>query len=329
MHHIVSDGWSMEIFIQELATLYKAICEGQPNALPDLPIQYADYAVWQRQWLRGEIMEEQLSYWKRQLAGMIPLDLPTDYPRPPVQTYHGDYQTLVLPAVASEALRELCRQESVTLFMTILAVFKVLLYRYTEQEDIVVGTSIANRDRREVEGLIGFFINMLVLRTDLSNNPSFRELLNRVREVTLGAYTHHDLPFENLVEVLQPERTLSHTPLFQVVFTFQNDPSPRLKLPGLITSSIKVDNGASHFDLMLFVADRKQDIILGLQYNKDLFNAATIARLLRYLGKLLEEFASHPETRLLDIPLLSEDQESSVADTPSTRYEHRQDQFFF
>ena len=207
MHHIVYDGWSYDIFLRELAAIYDAFSSGKPSPLPELPIQYADFAHWQREWLQGEVLKSQRDYWKQQLNGSLPiLQLPTDYPRPPVQTYQGEYQSLELPKNLTQALKDLSQQERVTLFMTLLAAFQTFLYRYTGQEDIIVGTPIAGRNQVEAEGLIGFFVNTLALRTYLSGNPSFPELLGRVREVALGAYAHQDLPFEKLVEELQPER---------------------------------------------------------------------------------------------------------------------------
>ena len=213
MHHIASDDWSMGVLSRELATLYESFSTGKSSPLPELPIQYADFAVWQR--LQGEVLETQLSYWKNQLDGAPPLlELPTDRPRPAIQTYRGAVESALLPKSLSEALRILSQQEDVTLFMTLIAAFKTLLYRYTGQENIVVGSSIANRTRVEIEGLIGFFVNTLALRTDLSGNPSFRELLGRVCDVAFGAYAHQDLPFEKLVEELQPERNMSHSTFF-------------------------------------------------------------------------------------------------------------------
>ncbi|KKK44340.1 hypothetical protein LCGC14_3167270, partial [marine sediment metagenome] len=243
-HHIVSDGWSLGVFARELGALYKAFFNafsmGPPSTLTELPIQYADFAHWQQQWLQGEVLETQLDYWKEQLVGGLPvLQLPTDRPRPAVQTFRGEKQSLLLPKELCETLKALSRREGVTLFMTLLAAFKTLLYRYTGQEDMVVGSPIAGRTRVEFEGLIGFFVNTLVLRTSLSGNPSFRELLGRVSDVTQGAYAHQDLPFEKLVEVLQPERSLSYSPLFQVMFVLMNAPQEALDLPGLTAAPMK------------------------------------------------------------------------------------------
>ncbi|RMF30995.1 MAG: non-ribosomal peptide synthetase, partial [Chloroflexi bacterium] len=256
MHHIVSDGWSMGVFVREIAALYAAFAAGEPSPLPELPIQYADFAAWQRKWLQGETLEKQLAYWKEQLSGSPPvLELPTDRPRPSVQTSRGASFAFALPQDLSQAIQALSQEEGVTLFMTLLAAFQTLLYRYTGQEDICVGTPIANRNRPEIEGLIGFFVNTLVLRTDLSGNPRFTELLKRVREVALGAYAHQDLPFEMLVEALQPQRDMSHSPLFQVMFVLQNVPLEALELPDLTLRPVDVDRGTATFDLTLSMAE--------------------------------------------------------------------------
>ena len=222
LHHIITDGWSTGVLVRELTTLYQAKVSGQPIPLAPLPIQYADYALWQREWLQGEVLQGQLAYWRKQLADLSPLTLPTDHPRPAVQTYRGAIQSLQLSAPMSEKLMALSRQEDVTLFMLLLAMFQVLLMRYTGQRDISVGTPIANRRQAELEEVIGFFVNTLVLRTDLSGNPTLQQMLGRVREVCLGAYAHQDIPFEKVVEELEPERDLSRSPLFQVLFVLQN-----------------------------------------------------------------------------------------------------------
>ena len=306
MHHIVSDGWSMAVLIQELAALYEAFLRGKPSPLAELPIQYADFAHWQRQWLQGEVLAHQLSYWQQQLAGAKPvLELPTDRPRPAVQTFRGASTTLALPAPLSQELKSLSQRSGVTLFMSLLAAFQTLLYRYSEQEDILVGTPIANRNSVEIEGLIGFFANTLVLATDMKGNPSFRELLARVREVALQAYAHQDLPFEKLVEELQPSRNLSHSPLFQVMFQLLNDPVSTLKLAGLTVNSLKVDSGTAKFDLSLSMVDTEQGLIGSLEYNTDLFDAGTINRMLGHFQTLLEGIVANPEQQLSDLPLLT------------------------
>jgi aspartate racemase len=306
MHHIVYDGWSYDIFLRELAALYNAFSSGKPSPLPELPIQYADYAYWQHEWLQGEVLESQRDYWKQQLNGNLPiLQLLTDYPRSPVQTYQGGYQSLELPKNLTQALKDLSQQERGTLFMTLLAAFQTLLYRYTGQEDIIVGTPIAGRSKVEVEGLIGFFVNTLALRTYLDGNPSFQELLGRVREVALGAYAHQDLPFEKLVEELQPGRDRSRTPLFQVMFVLQNTPTSALELPGLTVNPLNIDSGTAKFDLTLFITETAQGLRASLEYNTDLFNAATITRMLGNFHTLLKGIVANPQQRLSDLPLLT------------------------
>jgi amino acid adenylation domain-containing protein/non-ribosomal peptide synthase protein (TIGR01720 family) len=307
MHHIVSDGWSMGVLIRELAALYEAFSTGKPSPLPELPIQYADFAHWQRQWLQGEVLAAQLSYWQQQLTGAPALlELPTDRPRPGVQTFRGATQFLALPEPLSQKLKTLSQRSGVTLFMTLLAAFQTLLYRYTGQEDICIGSPIANRNRSETEELIGFFVNTLVLRTDMSENPSFQELLARVREVTLGAYAHQDLPFEQLVEALQPERNLSHQPLFQVMFALQNAPMPALELPSLTLSSLEIESGTAKFDLTLSMEDTEQGLVGSLEYNTDLFDAASISRMLGHFQTLLEGIVDNPDLHLSDLPLLTQ-----------------------
>ena len=307
MHHIVSDDWSMGIFTQELAALYEAFSSGSPSPLAELAIQYADFAAWQREWLRGKVLETQFAYWKQQLGGSLPvLELPADRPRPPVQTYRGALQSWVLPEYLVEELKVLSQQEGVTLFMTLLAAFKILLYHYTGQTDISVGSPIANRNWSEVEGLIGFFVNTLVLHTDLGGNPTFRELLGRVREMALGAYAHQDLPFEALVEELQPERDVSRNPLFQIMFAFQNASTSSLELPGLTLDPLKIDTGTAMFDLTLFIDNTEQGLVSVIEYNTDLFDDTTIARMIGHYETLLQGIVAAPEQRLADLPLLTE-----------------------
>jgi amino acid adenylation domain-containing protein len=309
MHHIISDGWSMSILVRDVTTLYTSFKKGETAELPLLPIQYADYAVWQRAWLTGEVLERQLSYWRKQLGGTLPvLELPADKPRPPVQTYNGAHRALELSQATSDALKKLSRQHGVTLFMTLLAAFKVLLSRYTGLQDVLVGTPIAGRNRTELEGLIGFLVNTLVIRTDLSGNPPFKELLNRVREVTLGAYQHQELPFEKLVDVLQPTRDPAHTPLFQVMFAFQNALQAELKLEGLDLSEIETADDSAKFDLTLVMSERDGRIAGTLVYNTDLFEATTIERLSKHFANLLEGIVADPSQRLMQLPLLSDEE---------------------
>jgi amino acid adenylation domain-containing protein len=305
-HHIASDGWSTGILLREIVALYESFSAGEASPLADLPIQYADYAVWQREWLRGEVLERHLSYWKEKLAGISPLELPTDHPRPAVQTYNGARQSFAVPMNLCESLKELSRQQGVTLFMTLLAAFKVLLYRYTGQEDVVVGSPIAGRGRVEIEGLIGFFVNTLVLRTDLSGNPPFRELLKRVRESSLYAYTHQDLPFEKLVEELQSKRDLGHHPLFQVMFAFQNFPMQSVKLPGLTASPVKFQNDTAKFDLTLAMVEKEGKLDGSFEYSTDLFDETTIKRMIGHFQTLLEGVVANPDQRLSDLPILTE-----------------------
>jgi amino acid adenylation domain-containing protein len=307
MHHIVCDGWSTGILIREMASLYEAFCSGKPVLLPDLPIQYADFAHWQRGWLEGEVLETQLAYWKRQLGGAPPLlDLPTDHPRPTVQTFRGAHQSLRLSQNLIAGLKTLSRQHGVTLFMTLLAAFKILLHCYTSQDDISIGTPIANRNRLELEGLIGFFVNTLVVRTDLSGDPDFPELLRRVREVCLGAYAHQDLPFERLVEELHLERNLSRNPLFQVMFVLQNNRLEKLELQGLTLNPFQVDSETTHFDLTLHIADAGTELIATVAYNTDLFDASTIAGMLQRLEIVLQAICTSPDRHLSELQLLTQ-----------------------
>jgi amino acid adenylation domain-containing protein len=309
MHHIVSDGWSIGVFIRELTALYKAFSTGQPSALPSLPVQYADFAHWQRERLTSELLREQLAYWKRQLGGSLPtLELPTMRPRPPRQTFNGATESFALAPDLSEALNTLSRKHGVTLFMSLVAAFQTLLYRYTGQEDILVGTPVAGRTRLETENLIGFFVNTLVLRTDLSGAPSFAELLNRVREVSLEADLHQDVPFELLVEELQPERSLRHTPLFQVMFAMQNAPLPELSLQGLSVKPIEIESEAAKFELTLSMRETREGLVGTFEYNTDLFDQASMTRMVRHFEQLLEGVVAEPEQRITDVAMLTEDE---------------------
>jgi amino acid adenylation domain-containing protein len=307
MHHIVSDGWSMGVLVRETARLYEAYASGEEPALEALAIQYADFAVWQRQWLRDEALERQLGYWRERLRGAPPvLELPTDFPRPAKHSHHGETHAFELPADLMGGLRALSRQEGVTLFMTLLAVFNVLLHRYTGQEDILVGTNVANRNRAETEGLIGCFINQLVLRTDLSGDPTYRELLGRVRETTLGAYTHQDLPFEKLVEELQPERDRSRSLLFQAKLEVQ---SAALEQGGggkssLTLSPLVIPNKVARYDLYMSLYELPQGMKGSLLYNADLFRPGTIARMVEHFEALLRAVVERPDARLGELTQL-------------------------
>jgi amino acid adenylation domain-containing protein/FkbH-like protein len=301
LHHIISDGWSHGILINEVRALYEAFAQGRPSPLAELELQYADYAVWQRRWLSGEVLEAQLDYWRRQLAGApTMLEMPTDRPRPAVQTFNGARASVVIEWELRDALDRLSRREGSTLYMTLLAAFQVLLCRYSEQTDVVVGSPVANRNRREIEGLIGFFANTLVLRTSLDGNPSFQELLGRVREVALGAYMHQDVPFEKLVEELQPERSLSHQPLFQVLFNFltaQNAAALQAGAsaqPRLTARSLNEGSRTAKFDLNLALVEAERELVGSLEYNTDLYDHATVERMLKHFKILLESIAADP-----------------------------------
>ena len=316
MHHIVSDGWSIGVLIHELSSLYTAFTNEKSSPLPELPIQYADFACWQREFLQGEVLENQLSYWRQKLEGISALNLPIDRPRPAVQSYRGCRKLLQLPKQLSQNLETLSQQHKVTLFMTLLAAFKVLLYRYTQQEDIAIGSPVANRNRIEIEPLIGFFVNSLVLRTDLSENTTFLELLQRVKQTALGAYAHQDLPFEKLVEELHPERHLNQNPLFQVVFALQNAPMKALELPGITLSPQQLDVETTRFDLEFhlwestphnnFWVEDSGGISGFVIYSTDLFDETTITRMLEHFRILLEGIVKNPEQRLSELPVLSE-----------------------
>lgn len=315
LHHIASDGWSLGILMRELGALYTTF-SGDTSPLPELPIQYADFACWQRECLQGEALERQLNYWKSQLADLPILNFPTDKSRPAVQTYRGATHNLLLSSTLTASLEALSKQAGVTLFMTLLAAFQTLLYRYTGQDDIAVGSPIANRNRSELESLIGFFVNSLVLRVNVADNPTFRELLERVKEVTLAAYEHQDLPFEKLVEELHPERDLSRNPLFQVVFALQNAPMQPLELPGLKLQPLKFDVTTTRFDLELHLwqsgyglsglwEEELEGVSGFIAYNTDLFDAEMIARFTTHFQNLLAGIIANPDTRIADLPLLS------------------------
>ncbi|HEX8351419.1 MAG TPA: amino acid adenylation domain-containing protein, partial [Pyrinomonadaceae bacterium] len=316
MHHIVSDGWSMGVLVREVAALYGAYAAGAVESpLAELPIQYADFAVWQREFLQGERLEAELAYWRGRLGGELPvLELPTDRPRPAMLTHRGARQTHTLPPALVAALRDLGREEGATLFMVLLAAFKVLLMRLGGQTDVIVGSPIANRNRAEVEPLVGFFVNTLALRTDLSGDPGFRDLLARVREVCLDAYAHQDVPFEKLVEELQPERDLTRSPLFQVMFVLQNASNVALELPGLSLNLLDGETETAKFDLMLTCVERGDALDGVLEYNTDLFDADTVARLWQHFGTLLDAAVDAPGERVGRLPLLDEAQRRQLLD---------------
>ncbi|EMJ6443689.1 MULTISPECIES: non-ribosomal peptide synthetase [Bacillus] len=309
IHHIVFDGWSTKVFFKELSTLYEGYVLNKPVILPELPIQYADYSLWQHELLQSDNLKEQLEYWNQQLGDKSSvLELPTDYTRPKRQTYRGNLLKFNLPKDLSDKLHTLSHQEDSTLFMTLLAAFKTLLYRYTGQENLLIGTPIANRQQEEIENLIGFFVNTLILKTDLSNNPSFRELLQRVRDTTLNAYSHQDLPFEILVEKLQPERDASYSPLFQVMFTEQNSNLSVIQLPELTMSVEEVYNGTSKFDLTMFVSDERDGIVISIEYNSNLFDESTIRRMANHYQTLLESIVANVNQSISELPIMEKEE---------------------
>ncbi len=306
MHHIITDAWSVEILLRELWELYEAFRRGERSPLTELPLQYADFASWQRQWLTGEVLASQLSYWKQHLSGELPvLDLPFDKPRPTVQNYRGASQSLMLPAALSESLKALSRDCGVTLFMTLLAAFQTLLYRYCGQEDIIIGSPIAGRNRSEIQNLIGFFVNTIVLRSHLAEAATFREVLFRARDAALGAFAHPELPFEKLVEELQPERHLGRNPIFQVWFNMLRENRDRAEKAGLTVEVMRSPQVVAKFDLTLAAVESPEGLFLEFSYNTDLFEAATIARMLSHLQNLLAEIAIDLDTPIARLSLLS------------------------
>jgi amino acid adenylation domain-containing protein len=316
MHHIVSDGWSMEVLFRELPVLYETYCESRKSPLPELPVQYADYAVWQREQLAGEVLDRQMAYWKVRLAGAPELlELPTDHPRPAVQTFRGAQERIELPLELLERLERLARSEGATLYMVMLSAFQVLLSKYAGSEDVVVGSPIAGRTRKEIEELIGFFVNTLVLRTDLSGDPAFREVLRRVRQVTLGAYEHQEVPFEKLVAELQPERSLSHSPLFQVVFTLQDRNQPAGGFAGLQAWAVGAELGTTKFDLELNFVVHEEGLRGGLAYSTDLFERSTVEQMLERLHRVLEQVAQNADVRLSQLELLAAEEREQVLGT--------------
>jgi amino acid adenylation domain-containing protein len=313
MHHIVSDAWSSHLLVREITELYVAQVQGRPASLPELPIQYADFSVWQRQWLSGTQLERQVDYWKERLAGALgPLALPMERPRPPVQTSHGASLTITLSSELCSAITELSRREGVTLFMTLLAGFYALLFRYTGRPDLIVGSPIANRTRSEIEGLIGFFVNTLALRADLSGTQTVRELLALVRQVCLGAYTYQDVPFEKLVEVLQPVRDVSYSPIFQVMFELQHAPVSELTVPGLHITTVEVESLTAKFDLTLTLCETEGGLTASMEYNTDLFFADSMSRMLHHYELILRDMTARPGATIDELRLLTDREEQLV-----------------
>ncbi len=313
MHHIISDGWSIGVFVRELGTYYEGFCSGEAVSLPDLSIQYADYALWQREWLQGTNREVQLSYWTKKLEG-IPtiLELPADYPRPPIQTFSGALVNCILPSKVVLELEKLSREEGATLYMTLLTAFQVLLHRYSGQDSLCIGIPVANRNRPEIESIIGFFVNMLPIRADFTAGTTVRDMLQQVRETTLEAFDHQDLPFEQLVEVMQPERSLTHSPLFQVIFDLQTKQMSTIELPGLSTTPMNVELGESKFDLELTMVEVPEGMLASFNYNTALFQAERIERMMVHYCTLLEQMAAYPDRPVDEIRILTNEELEQV-----------------
>ncbi|HEY9650394.1 MAG TPA: condensation domain-containing protein, partial [Coleofasciculaceae cyanobacterium] len=303
IHHIIFDGWSHSVFMRELGIIYAALSARQPSPLPELSIQYADYAQAQRQWLQGEVFSSGLDYWKQQLSGNVPaLELPTDFPRPPIPSYRGTYQPLELSENLTAALKKLSYQQGVSLFVTLLAAFKTLLYLYTQQEDMIVCSPVVGRHRVETKALIGYFNNVVVMRTDLSEQPSFQELLRRVSRVSSETFAHQDMPLQKVAEL----PNLVRTPLTRAMFVLQNIPNQSLELDGLTVDSLYVDREIANFDLSLSLQEKAGKLTGGLQYKTDLFKAATIAQMIEHFQTLLESLVANPEQCISDLPLLTQ-----------------------
>ena len=312
MHHIVSDEWSMGVLINEVNRLYAAYSRGEASPLEELPIQYADYAVWQREWLRGEALDHQVSYWREQLEGVEALELPTDYRRPVIQSHEGAGEGVLIPAETLDRLRELGRREGVTMFMLLMSAFKILLHRYGGQEQIVVGTPIAGRNQLELEPLIGFFVNMLAIKTDLGGEPSIREAISREREASLEAYAHQDVPFEKIVEELQPERDLSRHPIFQVTFVYEKATEERVAAENLRLSEFGTGFTQAQYDLGLTVVEGARGLAAAIEYCKALFDGVRVRRMLWHLRMLLEGMAEDADRKIGQIEILSESEKAQI-----------------
>jgi amino acid adenylation domain-containing protein len=326
MHHIISDGWSMGILYHEMTVLYQALREGSASPLPPLPLQYADYALWQREWLQGELLQKQLAYWHQQLANLAPLDLPIDHPRLPLQTFRGSLLSFTLPADLVQKIRALCRQEGITLFIVLLSAFQMVLARYTGLDDIAVGTPIAGRTKVELEGLVGFFVNTLVIRTNLSGNPSLRDILHTVRNVAEAAFNHQDVPFEKLVEELRPERNVSQNPLIQTLFSLRIPVDNTRDIAQLRLRVKGQESQTTQFDLMLTMSEVQDSIVGQFQYNTNLFDISTIQRIAEHFSALLQAIVDTPQQTLWDTPILSyEEQRKMLHAWNATQCDYPQD----
>ncbi|HEY0726764.1 MAG TPA: condensation domain-containing protein, partial [Pyrinomonadaceae bacterium] len=321
LHHIVADGWSVTLLVQELAALYAAYRNGEESPLPELQVTYADYALWQREWLQGERLEQQLAYWREQLHGELPvLQLPLAQVRTKKRRHRGALETVRVSRELTTEMRELGRREGTTLFMTMLAAWQVLLVRMSGASDILVGTPVAGRGSREVEGLIGFFVNTLVLRTQLTGEQSFAEVLKRVREVCLEAYAHQEVPFERIVEELQPDRDLNHPPLFQVLFSLQNAPLPQIDLPGIRMRVEDTTNNTAKFDLALEITEDADELACVWQYDTDVLEAATIKRMAAHYKTLLSSIVANPTREIHELPLLTETEQRALLTEHNTTH---------
>ena len=326
MHHIIADGWSMDVLVREVGALYQAYLRGESSPLPELEIQYADYAVWQRDWLTGDVLDQQLAYWQEQLAGApTVLELPTDKPRPPVQSYRGATLVFSFSRELTAKLHALSRREVATLYMMILSAVEVLLYRYSGQQQMLIGMPIANRTRLQVEKLIGFFVNQLVVKGEVRGDQKFIDLLRHVREVVLGAYTNQDVPFERVVETLNPERDMSRSPLFQVVFSWQNAPSSRLKLENIELSPVEIEHKAVRYDIELVLWEDEGRIFGHIDYDTDLYEEATIRRMSRHLTQLLESITNDPNQYISNLDLLEDSEKRQLAQWNQTLVDYPQD----
>jgi amino acid adenylation domain-containing protein len=325
LHHSIVDRWSWRILLKELFGIYEAFLENKPSPLPNLPVQYGDYAAWQQAYLEDEQLKPLLEYWIKQLQGAPPvLDLPTDFPRPMRQSFVGAYESITIPQEVERTLRRLGQQQGATLFMTLLTAFNILLARYSQRDDILIATPMSGRTRKELEGLIGLFVNTLVLRTDVSGNPTFQELLARVRETALQAYTHQDLPFEKLVEVLKPDRNLGHNPVVQVMFSLENDRAEFPEVAGLTITPYRAAEGmTAKFELILNAFLKPAGLSLALTYNVDLYRASTVRRMLSHFTTLLASITADPDCRLNDLPLLTDsEQDQLMVEWNTTRAEY-------
>ncbi|MCT4567628.1 condensation domain-containing protein, partial [Bacillus thuringiensis] len=313
MHHIISDAWSIGIFMNEFLAFYEEETGGNPAKLSSLSIQYADFAKWQKGWLQGDVLNRQLTYWQEELSGELPiLQLPVDRPRPVKQTYSGAAHHVIFPYKLLSQLKDISRQEGSTLFMTLMAAYQSFLARYTGQKDILVGSPIANRNHKGVEGLIGFFVNTLVYRSDLSGTPTFREILNQTKKKALKAYEYQDIPFEKVVEAVQPERSMSHSPIFQTMFTLQNIKQERLDLPDRSIEMVESNMSIAKFDLSLTAYEVEEGLFVSFEYNTDLFDSSTIARMAGHFENWLNEITYHPDESYTKLSMLSDTEQNQL-----------------